>query len=92
MWCLSLGDVYTLHELSGLQAFTERDSRGWLPLHRAAVQSQGEVLDQVLLGERTTYHQQYLTTSTLNISSHLQYCFYNTLLLGYTNEAPKTCV
>uniref|UniRef100_A0AAZ3RDS7 SOCS box domain-containing protein n=1 Tax=Oncorhynchus tshawytscha TaxID=74940 RepID=A0AAZ3RDS7_ONCTS len=34
---------------SGLQAFTERDSRGWLPLHRAAVQSQGEVLDQVLL-------------------------------------------
>ncbi|CDR18005.1 unnamed protein product [Oncorhynchus mykiss] len=43
------GDVYTLHELSGLQAFTERDSRGWLPLHRAAVQSQEQVLDQVLL-------------------------------------------
>ncbi|XP_064795173.1 ankyrin repeat and SOCS box protein 15-like [Oncorhynchus masou masou] len=43
------GDVCTLQELSGLQAFTERDSRGWLPLHRAAVQSQGEVLDQVLL-------------------------------------------
>uniref|UniRef100_A0A674EU41 Ankyrin repeat and SOCS box containing 15b n=1 Tax=Salmo trutta TaxID=8032 RepID=A0A674EU41_SALTR len=37
VWCLSLGDVYTLQELSGLQAFTERDSRGWLPLHRSAV-------------------------------------------------------
>uniref|UniRef100_A0A674ETX9 Ankyrin repeat and SOCS box containing 15b n=1 Tax=Salmo trutta TaxID=8032 RepID=A0A674ETX9_SALTR len=35
--------------LSGLQAFTERDSRGWLPLHRSAVQSQEQVLDQVLL-------------------------------------------
>uniref|UniRef100_A0A8C7SSW0 Ankyrin repeat and SOCS box containing 15 n=1 Tax=Oncorhynchus mykiss TaxID=8022 RepID=A0A8C7SSW0_ONCMY len=43
------GNVYTLQELSGLQAFTERDSRGWLPLHRAAVQSQEQVLDQVLL-------------------------------------------
>uniref|UniRef100_A0A674AWC3 Ankyrin repeat and SOCS box containing 15b n=1 Tax=Salmo trutta TaxID=8032 RepID=A0A674AWC3_SALTR len=42
------GDVCTLQELSGLQAFTERDSRGWLPLHRAAVQSQEQVLDQVL--------------------------------------------
>uniref|UniRef100_A0A674ETU4 Ankyrin repeat and SOCS box containing 15b n=1 Tax=Salmo trutta TaxID=8032 RepID=A0A674ETU4_SALTR len=49
VWCLSLGDVYTLQELSGLQAFTERDSRGWLPLHRSAVQSQEQVLDQVLL-------------------------------------------
>ncbi|CAB1345790.1 unnamed protein product, partial [Coregonus sp. 'balchen'] len=43
------GDVCTLQELSGLQAFTERDSRGWLPLHRAAVQSQEQVLNQVLL-------------------------------------------
>ncbi|XP_045577933.1 ankyrin repeat and SOCS box protein 15 isoform X1 [Salmo salar] len=42
------GDVCTLQELSGLQAFTERDSRGWLPLHRAAVLSQEQVLDQVL--------------------------------------------
>uniref|UniRef100_A0A674ESP2 Ankyrin repeat and SOCS box containing 15b n=1 Tax=Salmo trutta TaxID=8032 RepID=A0A674ESP2_SALTR len=56
VWCLSLGDVYTLQELSGLQAFTERDSRGWLPLHRSAVQSQEQVLDQVLLGES---HLQY---------------------------------
>ncbi|XP_045064233.1 ankyrin repeat and SOCS box protein 15-like [Coregonus clupeaformis] len=30
-------------------AFTERDSRGWLPLHRAAVPSQEQVLDQLLL-------------------------------------------
>ncbi|XP_064794099.1 ankyrin repeat and SOCS box protein 15-like [Oncorhynchus masou masou] len=43
------GDVCTLQEMSGLQAFTERDSRGWLPLHRAVVQSQEQVLDQVLL-------------------------------------------
>ncbi|XP_034529695.1 ankyrin repeat and SOCS box protein 15b [Notolabrus celidotus] len=43
------GDVCTLQGIPGCaSAFRERDSRGWLPLHAAAVQPQQEVLHEVL--------------------------------------------
>lgn len=46
------GDVDALQELSGCaSAFRESDSRGWLPLHAAAVQLQPDVLHTVLQGE-----------------------------------------
>uniref|UniRef100_A0A672JQF6 Ankyrin repeat and SOCS box containing 15b n=1 Tax=Salarias fasciatus TaxID=181472 RepID=A0A672JQF6_SALFA len=42
-------DVEALRELSGcVSALTESDSRGWMPLHAAAVQPQPEVLRVVL--------------------------------------------
>lgn len=47
------GDVYELRKMHKYsEAFKERDSRGWLPLHRASVQPDAEVLDTVLMGER----------------------------------------
>uniref|UniRef100_A0A3P8N5Z8 SOCS box domain-containing protein n=1 Tax=Astatotilapia calliptera TaxID=8154 RepID=A0A3P8N5Z8_ASTCA len=43
--CILAGDVDALQELSGCaSAFRESDSRGWLPLHAAAVQLQPDVL------------------------------------------------
>ncbi|KAJ8381679.1 hypothetical protein SKAU_G00024570 [Synaphobranchus kaupii] len=43
------GDIFTLHELSEFtSAFSEVDSRGWLPLHRAAAQPMVQVLKVVL--------------------------------------------
>lgn len=42
-----------LHKYS--DAFKERDSRGWLPMHRASVQPDASVLDVVLLGEQTQH-------------------------------------
>ncbi|KAI3366773.1 hypothetical protein L3Q82_009445, partial [Scortum barcoo] len=43
------GDVYALQELSGcVSAFRERDSRGRLPVHAAAVQPRSDVLHVVL--------------------------------------------
>lgn len=53
--CVSPGDVYALQGLSGcLPAFRERDSRGWLALHAAAVQPLQDVLRVVLQGEGST--------------------------------------
>lgn len=50
--CVSTGDVYALQELSGCaSAFRESDSRGRLPLHAAAVQTQPDILHVVLQGE-----------------------------------------
>uniref|UniRef100_A0AAX7UVU9 SOCS box domain-containing protein n=1 Tax=Astatotilapia calliptera TaxID=8154 RepID=A0AAX7UVU9_ASTCA len=47
--CILAGDVDALQELSGCaSAFRESDSRGWLPLHAAAVQLQPDVLHTVL--------------------------------------------
>ncbi|KAM4615641.1 ankyrin repeat and SOCS box protein 15b [Polymixia lowei] len=44
------GDVFALQGLSGcVSAFRERDNRGRLPMHRAAIQPRLEVLDLVLL-------------------------------------------
>ncbi|XP_028426138.1 ankyrin repeat and SOCS box protein 15b isoform X1 [Perca flavescens] len=49
MAAIHKGDVYGLQELSGcVSAFRESDSRGWLPLHAAAVQPQRDVLYVVL--------------------------------------------
>ncbi|XP_036374357.1 ankyrin repeat and SOCS box protein 15-like [Megalops cyprinoides] len=43
------GDIFTLQELSELtSAFSEVDSKGWLPLHRAAVQPLVQVLEIVM--------------------------------------------
>ena len=53
--CVYPGDVYTLQGLSGcLPAFRERDSRGWLALHAAAVQPLRDILRVVLQGEGST--------------------------------------
>ena len=50
--CPPLGDLFLLQELSDVPAaFTEVDSRGWFPLHKAAVQSSPQVLELVLHGE-----------------------------------------
>ncbi|XP_051543788.1 ankyrin repeat and SOCS box protein 15-like isoform X1 [Myxocyprinus asiaticus] len=44
------GDVLALKQLHKCsKAFKERDSRGWLPLHRASVQPDAHVLDTVLM-------------------------------------------
>ncbi|MCJ8743109.1 hypothetical protein PDJAM_G00089970 [Pangasius djambal] len=44
------GDLATLRALHGKRsAFTQTDSRGWLPFHRASVQPNTEILDAVLL-------------------------------------------
>ncbi|XP_056604831.1 ankyrin repeat and SOCS box protein 15b [Triplophysa dalaica] len=44
------GDVYELRKmLKNSDAFKERDGRDWLPLHRASVQPDAEVLDFVLM-------------------------------------------
>ncbi|XP_028255289.1 ankyrin repeat and SOCS box protein 15b isoform X2 [Parambassis ranga] len=49
MKAIHKGDVNALQKLSGcVSAFTESDSRGWLPLHAAAVQPQQEILHMVL--------------------------------------------
>ncbi|XP_031418481.1 ankyrin repeat and SOCS box protein 15-like [Clupea harengus] len=43
------GDLFLLQELSDVPAaFTEVDSRGWFPLHKAAVQPSPQVLELVL--------------------------------------------
>ncbi|CAN9508225.1 unnamed protein product [Ophioblennius macclurei] len=55
MSAISKGDVDALRELSGcVSALTESDSRGWLPLHAAAVQPQPEVLRTVLQAVMTS--------------------------------------
>lgn len=44
------GDVLALRKLhKNRDAYKERDSRGWLPMHRASVQPDAHVLDLVLL-------------------------------------------
>uniref|UniRef100_A0A8B9J5J1 Ankyrin repeat and SOCS box containing 15b n=1 Tax=Astyanax mexicanus TaxID=7994 RepID=A0A8B9J5J1_ASTMX len=44
------GDVSAIRTLHcHKSAFTERDSRGWLPMHRASVQPDAQLLDAVLL-------------------------------------------
>ncbi|XP_044041428.1 ankyrin repeat and SOCS box protein 15b isoform X2 [Siniperca chuatsi] len=49
MAAIHKGNVYALQELSGcVSAFRERDSRGRLPLHAAAVQPQPDILHAVL--------------------------------------------
>lgn len=46
------GDLFALEKLSDYPAaFTEVDSRGWYPLHRAAVQQSVQVLEMVIYGE-----------------------------------------
>ncbi|XP_067293079.1 ankyrin repeat and SOCS box protein 15 isoform X3 [Pseudorasbora parva] len=43
------GDLFALQELSDYPAaFTEMDTKGWLPIHRAAVQQSVQVLEMVL--------------------------------------------
>nr|XP_055046832.1 ankyrin repeat and SOCS box protein 15b [Misgurnus anguillicaudatus] len=43
------GDAFGLRKMrKNSNAFKERDSKGWLPLHRASVQPDAEVLDAVL--------------------------------------------
>ncbi|RXN05494.1 ankyrin repeat and SOCS box 15-like protein [Labeo rohita] len=45
------GDVFALRQLHKYSdAYKEKDSRGWLPMHRASVQPDIHVLDSVLLG------------------------------------------
>ncbi|KAI7811896.1 putative ankyrin repeat and SOCS box protein 15, partial [Triplophysa rosa] len=45
------GDLFALEKLSDYPAaFTEVDSRGWYPLHRAAVQQSVQVLEMVIYG------------------------------------------
>ncbi|XP_051548854.1 ankyrin repeat and SOCS box protein 15-like [Myxocyprinus asiaticus] len=45
----STGDLFALQDLADYPAaFTEVDSRGWYPLHRAAVQQSVQVLEMVL--------------------------------------------
>uniref|UniRef100_A0A673HLK7 Ankyrin repeat and SOCS box protein 15-like n=1 Tax=Sinocyclocheilus rhinocerous TaxID=307959 RepID=A0A673HLK7_9TELE len=45
------GDLFALQELSDYPAaFTEVDSKGWYPIHRAAVQQFVQVLEMVLYG------------------------------------------
>ncbi|XP_050955332.1 ankyrin repeat and SOCS box protein 15 isoform X2 [Labeo rohita] len=45
------GDLFALQELSDYPAaFTEVDSKGWYPIHRAAVQQSVQVLEMVLYG------------------------------------------
>lgn len=47
------GDLFALQELSDYPAaFTEMDSKGWYPIHRAAVQQSVQVLEMVLYGEQ----------------------------------------
>lgn len=49
---MSAGDVCALQQQAGrLSAFTERDSRGRLPLHLAALRPQTDVLRVVLQGK-----------------------------------------
>ncbi|XP_043093793.1 ankyrin repeat and SOCS box protein 15-like [Puntigrus tetrazona] len=44
------GDVFALRHLHKYSdAYKERDSKGWLPMHRASVQPDAHVLDSVLL-------------------------------------------
>lgn len=46
------GDLFALQELSDYPAaFTEMDTKGWYPIHRAAVQQSVQVLEMVLYGE-----------------------------------------
>lgn len=46
------GDLFALQELSDYPAaFTEMDTKGWYPIHRAAVQESVQVLEMVLYGE-----------------------------------------
>lgn len=50
--CTSTGDVDALQALSCCEStFQERDGRGWMPLHAAAVQPHPEMLQVVLQGE-----------------------------------------
>lgn len=50
--CVSVGDVFSLQELSRFtSAYRESDGRGRLPLHAAAVQPRQDVLHVVLQGE-----------------------------------------
>ncbi|XP_048014610.1 ankyrin repeat and SOCS box protein 15-like isoform X5 [Megalobrama amblycephala] len=45
------GDLFALQELSDYPAaFTEMDTKGWYPIHRAAVQQSVQVLEMVLYG------------------------------------------
>ncbi|XP_048862817.1 ankyrin repeat and SOCS box protein 15-like isoform X1 [Brienomyrus brachyistius] len=45
------GEMFSLQELADFQAaFEERDGRGWLPLHTAAVQPVADVLEMVMYG------------------------------------------
>ncbi|XP_048012123.1 ankyrin repeat and SOCS box protein 15-like isoform X3 [Megalobrama amblycephala] len=47
---INQGDVFALRRLHKYSdAYKERDSRGWLPMHRASVQPDARVLDLVLL-------------------------------------------
>ncbi|KTG47683.1 hypothetical protein cypCar_00001850 [Cyprinus carpio] len=47
--CTILSDLFALQELSDYPAaFTEVDSKGWYPIHRAAVQQSVQVLEMVL--------------------------------------------
>uniref|UniRef100_A0A3B4FNM5 Ankyrin repeat and SOCS box containing 15 n=1 Tax=Pundamilia nyererei TaxID=303518 RepID=A0A3B4FNM5_9CICH len=57
--CILAGDVDALQELSGCaSAFRESDSRGWLPLHAAAVQLLNGVLVAVLESTDLTLEEQ----------------------------------
>ncbi|KAM6972938.1 ankyrin repeat and SOCS box protein 15 [Aplochiton taeniatus] len=48
------GDITSLQELSGVAgAFNQTDDRGWYPLHKAAVQTVGQVLEVVLFAVRS---------------------------------------
>ncbi|KAK2867323.1 hypothetical protein Q8A67_025440 [Cirrhinus molitorella] len=48
---IETGDLFALQELSDYPAaFTEVDSKGWYPIHRAAVQQSVQVLEMVLYG------------------------------------------
>lgn len=50
--CALAGDLFLLQKLSDASAaFTEVDSRGWYPLHKAAVQPSAQVLELVLYCE-----------------------------------------
>ncbi|XP_026058614.1 ankyrin repeat and SOCS box protein 15-like isoform X1 [Carassius auratus] len=52
------GDLFALQELSDYPAaFTEVDSKGWYPIHRAAVQQSVQVLEMVLyvVGRKGSY-------------------------------------
>lgn len=55
-WRLPAGDVCGVQQQAGqLSAFTERDSRGHLPLHAAALRPQTDVLRVVLQGENRAW-------------------------------------
>lgn len=49
------GDLFTLQKMSDHPAaFTEVDTKGWYPLHRASVQQSVQVLELVIFGEQCT--------------------------------------